>query len=117
MELSLLFHGIHPLLLTLYTIVFFIFSAITYLVVDSWRAGLSHIPGPWLAKYTDAWSAYEAKTNIGCVNKADQWRELQAKYGDVVRIGPRTVVALNCTAVPVIYGVKNRLNKVSHSTG
>jgi hypothetical protein len=30
------------------------------LILDSRRAGLSHIPGPFLARYTDAWRLYQA---------------------------------------------------------
>ena len=89
-----------------------IILTITYLVIDSHLQGLGHIPGPFLARYTDAWNAYTAYKNLSSVNKADHWRRLQAQYGDVIRVGPKMVIVLDAKAVPIIYGVKNRLNKV-----
>ncbi|KAL2880404.1 hypothetical protein SGCOL_004121 [Colletotrichum sp. CLE4] len=37
--------------------------------------------------------------------------DLRDKYGDVVRLGPRSVTVFDPSAVPVIYGVRSRLDK------
>ena len=79
------------------------------LVITSRKAGLSHIPGPFLARYTDLWRFYHSWR---------AWNELQdfsgpltREYGDVVRIGPNTVAVFDPAAIPTIYGTSNRLEK------
>jgi len=84
----------------------------TLLVFNSYRAGLSKIPGPFIARYTDAWSLYAAWRTKRDSNRVSYYRSLQAQYGDVIRTGPRSVTVLDPLAVPVIYGVKSKLAKV-----
>ena len=79
-------------------------------VVRSKKAGIDHVPGPFLAKYTDALRAYMAVKYSG--REVNLYMKLHRKYGDVVRIGPRTVSVLDPKAVSVIYNVKARLSKV-----
>jgi hypothetical protein len=40
------------------------------------------------------------------------YMKLHGEYGDIVRIGPRSVSVLDPRAIPVIYNVKARLSKV-----
>ena len=87
--------------------------AVASLIVSSRRAGLSSIPGPFLARYTDIWALYHAWkiTHYG-LDKVSYYRHLQAQYGIVVRTGPRSVIVLDPAAVALIYGVRAKLNKV-----
>ena len=80
---------------------------------SSKRAGLSHIPGPFVARYTNLWAVYVAWRTDREGNRAPFNRALQARYGDVVRIGPHNVSVMDPAAIPVIYGVRSRLDKVS----
>lgn len=81
------------------------------LVFDSKRAGLSHIPGPFIARYTNLWAVYVAwKTDYSGTRAAFN-RTLQKQYGDVVRTGPRNVSVMDPAAIPTIYGVRSRLDK------
>ena len=87
---------------------------VAFLIVNSRRAGLSSIPGPFLARYTDAWALCSAwKIARYGLDKVSYYRNLQAHYGSVIRTGPRSVVVLDAAAVPLIYGVRAKLNKVS----
>jgi hypothetical protein len=93
-----------------YVILVLISTSIIIAVVRSRVARLEHIPGPFLAKYTDALRAYMAFKYSG--REVNLYMKLHRKYGQVVRIGPRSVSVLDPRAVPVIYNVKARLNKV-----
>ena len=86
--------------------------AICFSLISSWRAGLSHVPGPFLARYTDAWNIYSAWRTTRQGGKVEHYQRLQAKYGDVIRIGPRSLIVLDPAAVPIIYGVRAKLDKV-----
>ncbi|KAJ9606314.1 hypothetical protein H2200_009275 [Cladophialophora chaetospira] len=83
----------------------------SYLVFSSRRAGLSHIPGPFWARYTDAWALYNAWKGLHYGNKVEVQRGIQARYGDIVRTGPRSVTVFDPAAVPTIYGVRSKLDK------
>ncbi|KAL1843559.1 hypothetical protein VTK73DRAFT_2813 [Phialemonium thermophilum] len=88
-----------------------VWAIVLYHIVRSKRAGLDHIPGPFLARYTDAWRAYQAwKTNHYAGGHNYQTR-LLGKYGDVVRIGPNTVLVLDPEAINSVLGFKERLEK------
>ena len=100
-------------LLFLYLSTLLVAVCLVWLLVSSKKAGLSHIPGPFLARYIDAWSLFWAWRISRRGGKVDYYRRLQAQYGDVVRIGPCSVVVLNPAAVPAIYGVRAKLDKVS----
>lgn len=84
-------------------------------VFDSRQAGLSHIPGPQLAKYTNLWGAWTAlqlsRAKSGAA-VASFSRDLQRNYGSVVRTGPKTVTILDPQAIPLVYGVRAKLDKV-----
>ncbi|KAK1641455.1 hypothetical protein BDP81DRAFT_418950 [Colletotrichum phormii] len=78
------------------------------LVIDSRQARLSQIPGPWLARYTDLYAVYLAWRTGRSSPKESIMNDLRDKYGDVVRLGPRSVTVFDPSAVPVIYGVRSR---------
>ena len=86
------------------------------LVFNSKRAGPSKIPGLFLARYTDVWSLYVAWKTGDSSNKVSYLRKLQARYGDVIRTGPRSATVIDPAAVPVIYGFRSKLNKVRSSS-
>lgn len=96
---------------------FFLLILCSYLVIESKAAGLSRIPGPWLAQFTNIWALHftwrtnRAGTTNGGQNKVSKLMKLRAVYGDVVRTGPRMVVVFDPAAVPMIYGVRSKLNK------
>jgi uncharacterized membrane protein YfbV (UPF0208 family) len=102
----------NPVQTALASVLILIFLLCSWLVVNSKRAGLSHIPGPFLARYTNAWSLYIAWKCVSHANRTVVQQKLQAQYGDVVRTGPRSVTVLDPAAVPVIYGVRSKLDKV-----
>ncbi len=75
------------------------------------RRGSDHIPWPLSCQHTDAWRAYKAwKTNHYAGGNNYQ-TELLGKYGDVVRIGPNTVLVLDPEAINTVLGFKERLEK------
>lgn len=98
-----------------------VFTACSYLWLASRNAKLSHIPGPWIARYTDAWALYNswrilrARQAGGPRNDSPRHRALQKRYGDVVRVGPRSVLVYDARAVPVIYSLRSRLEKVQRT--
>lgn len=92
-----------------YGLVVFVVGYVLVAVVRSRSYGLEHVPGPWLSRYTDALRAYMAHKYSG--QDVNLYMKLHAKYGDVVRVGPRSISVLDPQAIPTIYGVKARLNK------
>lgn len=109
---------VQPTQLWLWMPVFVITVGLLYLVLYSWTAGLSHIPGPWLARYTDAWALRSAVKELGRDEKSqdEYYAQLHAKYGDIIRTGPRTIMILDPTALPAVYGMKTRLHLVRQDT-
>jgi hypothetical protein len=106
MDLSSLL-GNHPY----YAILGVLFACLVIAVIRSKAAGIDHIPGPFLARYTDALRAYLAFKYSG--RETNLFMKLHEKYGDLVRVGPRSVSVLDPQAVSTIYNVKARLNKMS----
>ena len=73
----------------------------------AWSA-LGHIPGPFLASITNLPRSWWVMTG-----RAHQYHQaVHAKYGDVVRIGPRMVSISNPNAIPIIYPFKPGFAKV-----
>ena len=89
-------------------------SWLAYTVRNSRKARLDHIPGPFLARYTDAWRCFRAWKQLNRAKHDSENYQMQGirEYGDVIRVGPTNVVVLDPEAIPVIYGFKERLNKV-----
>ena len=73
---------------------------------------LNHIPGPLLAKFTDAWRAFYSYGIDRRTTKENWQMKLFRKYGVVVRVGPDTVLVNDLEAIPAILGFKERLEKV-----
>jgi hypothetical protein len=107
MALSTVFS--HPFLAGLGLLV----GLLLYLVLRSRNAALEHLPGPFLAKYTDMWRGYKAWRYHGM-----DWNygiEILRDYGEVVRVGPKTVAVFDPEAIPHIFGIRARLDKVRSS--
>lgn len=82
---------------------------LAYCVADSYRARLGHVPGPFFARFTD----FDGLCRKWSVSLHGDWlTPLHEKYGDVVRIGPRSVSVADPAAIRTIYNTKSRLNKV-----
>ncbi|OAP58934.1 hypothetical protein AYL99_06231 [Fonsecaea erecta] len=71
---------------------------------------LRHVPGPFLAAFTDLWFAYRYWTGT---NFARLTTELHHKYGPVVRLGPNRLIFSKAAAVPVIYRTTDVMPKSS----
>ncbi len=84
---------------------------VLYHVVRSKQYHLDHIPGPLVARYTDAWRAYKAWKFNHFKDGVNYQTELLGKYGDVVRIGPNTVLVLDPEAINSVLGFRVRLEK------
>ena len=69
------------------------------------------IPGPVLARYTNAWRAWQAWKYSTRPNGITYHEVLHERYGDVVRVGPRTVFINDAEAIPRVLGFKQRLEK------
>jgi hypothetical protein len=69
-------------------------------LISNKTAAISHIPGPFLARYTDAWSLWLTWKTHHHGNRAATLRTLEAQYGSVVRTGPRSVTVLDPAACP-----------------
>lgn len=69
---------------------------------------MKHIPGPFLASFTDFWRVYHQ--NVGTLSA-----ETHTKYGQIVRVGPNTVLISDATAIPAIYTNHGEFQKVSNS--
>lgn len=87
-----------------------ILGFIAFHVKASRDAGLSHIPGPFLARYSNLHSWIEAQRWHG--TDVCYLRRLHDQYGDVVRVSPRRVSVRDPDAIPIIYGMKASLDKV-----
>ncbi|EXJ75668.1 uncharacterized protein A1O5_00175 [Cladophialophora psammophila CBS 110553] len=71
-----------------------------YILYSTFFDPLRNIPGPFLARRLPGWLAYQAFT----CNTETAILEVHAKYGDVVRVGPNTVLAGSAEAVPKVLG-------------
>lgn len=78
------------------------------LVRTALRPGLGNIPGPGLAKFTQAW-------RIGLVwkgNAHEKYKLLHEKYGPIVRTAPNVVNISDPTSIATIYGISSKFLKV-----
>lgn len=72
-------------------------------------AGLNHVPGPFLASFTDLYRLF-----VVWGRRPEQWHiDLHKMYGDVVRIGPRTVICADNRAAKLIYALNAGFVKAS----
>ena len=86
-------------------------SFIFILVHENQNRDLWGIPGPLLARYTNAWRAWQAWRYAARPNGITYHEVLHERYGDVVRVGPRTVFINDAEAIPRVLGFKQRLEK------
>jgi hypothetical protein len=71
--------------------------------------GISRIPGPFLASYTNLWRFF-----LVWGGRAELTHiKLHEKYGPLVRLGPKNVSVSDFSAVKVIYGLGAGYDKVS----
>lgn len=94
-----------------YAVLGVIFASLFFTLIRSKAYHLGHLPGPFLSRYTDAYRAYLAWKYSG--QDVNLYMKVHSAYGNVVRIGPRSVSVLDPAAIPFIYGVKARFNKVT----
>ena len=108
---------IHQAVSPLYLVAALLLSAVVYHFVQSKRAGLDHIPGPWLAKFSDVWRGYQAwRLNHHTEGVNNYQIQMIGQYGDVVRIGPTHVLVYDPEAIDTIFGFRERLDKVCSSS-
>ena len=77
-------------------------------VYNIYRPGISHIPGPWICKITDAYRVYRAWRGDAFL----WWQELQSQYGNLVRIGPNTILDCEQGDMQKVFGFKEDYEKV-----
>jgi hypothetical protein len=82
-----------------------------HLVNNKYRQGINHIPGPWLASFSDIWRFFVVWGRRSEVVH----RALHAKYGPLVRLGPRTVSVSDPSAIKVIYALNAGFVKVNEN--
>ena len=69
---------------------------------------LRNIPGPFIAKFTDLWSLYEAWGG-----KSDRtMRKLHDRYGPAVQYGPNRVSLSDPGLIKTVYSAKEKWPKV-----
>lgn len=79
-------------------------------LLDSYR--IRDIPGPWLAKFTDAWLGYWAAQGM----RSEHVHEIHQKYGNVARIAPDHISIADSDALQTVYGhgtgtLKNKIDR------
>ena len=99
----------NPILCIKWLAIVSIIITVLYFIYDSHAAGLSHVPGPFLARYTNL-HAFISTWRAG--RRGDYLLGTHKKYGGVVRVGPRMVSVADTGAINTIYNTKLRLNKV-----
>lgn len=81
------------------------------LLRNKYGNGINQIPGPLLASFTDYWRLF-----VVWGRRPEQTHvQLHAKYGDLVRIGPKTVLVADWEATKKIYALNAGYIKVSFS--
>lgn len=80
-----------------------------YCLRNMFRSGLKHIPGPLLAHAT---SLYRIKL-VWKGGAVKNYTALHKEYGDIVRTGGNHVSVADPAAIPLIYGIASRYDKVS----
>jgi len=83
-------------------------TVVAYLTRNRYQKGLSKYPGPFLASLTDWWRFYDVYKQ----RPETTHRQLHAKYGDVVRLGPNSLSFADPKALKSIYGPNKGFVKV-----
>lgn len=79
---------------------------------NRYNNGLLHFPGPAFASMTNIWRVHDAYVNG---NKRPSYVALHNKYGDVVRLGPKSLSFASPAAIADIYPAERNMAKVSLS--
>lgn len=88
-----------------------ILLAVARLIHFRYQLGLHKFNGPFLASFTDLWRYWKARVNRDRVTAL----ELQDKYGEVVRIGPKALLFNDPQAITDIFGAAKDYTKVGPS--
>lgn len=85
------------------------FFLVVQYVLAYLNSPLKSIPGPFLAKFSNAWRFlnHYGQTHI------ETQRKLHEKHGDVVRLGPNTVSVADASLIKTIYNIRGTYLKVS----
>ena len=79
-----------------------------YLALNYFYNSLHIFPGPFWAHFTDIWRYIDVRGRRPEVTHI----ALHRKYGDIVRLGPRTLSFADPKATKVIYGLNKGFTKV-----
>lgn len=83
-------------------------ALIARLLYNRYGTGLNNVPGPFLASFTNFYRLAVARGY-----RPERWHiKLHQKYGDFVRIGPRTVLCSSNKAAKKIYALNAGFVKV-----
>lgn len=80
----------------------------SYVLQNLLKQGLRDIPGPFLAKISNAWRLWDVWKGRADITH----NKLHRKYGEYVRLGPNIVSVSNLAVVKDIYGINKGYNKV-----
>ena len=87
-------------------------AIVARLIYNFYRPGISKIPGPFFCKLTDAYRTYRVWRG-----DAHLWYpELRSKYGNLVRIGPKTILDSEQGEFQRVFGFKTDYEKVQHQS-
>lgn len=112
MAISTIFSTLHSLHWTIYLYTALFIGLLYILKPVLIPSSLDKIPGPSLARYTNLWAAYECSKG----HSETLYRDLHARYGPYVRIGPKRVIFNNPELIPKVYGVNSNLVKAPFYT-
>lgn len=85
-------------------------ALLLWLVKNRYQNDLSKYPGPFLASLTDWWRFFDVYGRRPEITH----RALHKKYGDVVRLGPKTLSFSDPKALKPTYGLNKGFVKVRH---
>lgn len=89
-----------------------IVAVVAYYLISYLVSPLKDIPGPFLAKFTNAWRVYDYYHLIS----PETQKKLHAKHGAAVRLGPSLVALNDPDLIPVIYNSRGTFRKVCISS-
>lgn len=99
-----LFNRISPYSIVTLSIV----ALVARLLFNKYGTGLNHIPGPFFASFTDFY-----RLSVARGYRPERWHiQLHAQYGDLVRIGPQTVLCSSNQGAKKIYALNAGFVKV-----
>ena len=97
-------------ILTAETIVLLLVSTLAF---QYFTPRINHIPGPFLAKFTNLWRLINVWKGRADVTQL----RLHKKYGPAVRLGPNMISLDDPTLIPIVYSSKDKWIKSDLYTG